>query len=190
MPISMRKRFSYALVLIATLAIGAVSYTVTVQAGPSVRTVQLRDDCDPATFNVAVGPGACVGNGDTAFPDFIAEVLAQGSADKWRMNPDRSEADAGAMPQNRGGETHSFTEVKHFGGGIIPVLNGGMPPVDECAVKVNGVPVVGPDGNFIPSEPQTFVPAGMSGATQRLAKGTHTFQCCIHPWMHSTITVR
>ena len=40
--------------------------------------MRLRDDCDPATFNAAVGPGTCVGGGDTTFQAFLAEFTATG----------------------------------------------------------------------------------------------------------------
>jgi hypothetical protein len=193
MPISMWKRYSYACGLVAIAAIAAGAYGPTVHAGPSVRTVQLRDDCDPASFNAAVGPGTCVGGGDTAFPDFLAEVMEQGSADKWRFNPTDSEADQGVNTQNRGGETHSFTEVKHFGGGFIEVLNGGMEPLDECAARApDGTLIRDQNGALVPASPAilTFVPAGTSSPTKALKKGTHIFQCCIHPWMHTTLVVR
>ena len=36
--------------------------------------VRMRDKCDPLTFNFAIGPGTCVGNGNVTFSDFIAEL--------------------------------------------------------------------------------------------------------------------
>jgi len=192
MQISMWKRFSYALCLIAALVI-AGTYAITVEAGPSVRTVQLRDDCDPATFNFFVGPGTCVGDGDTTFPDFIEEFTAQGSVDKWRFNPDRSEADRGVKTENRGGELHTFTEVAHFGPGFVEALNAGQDPITECAARdQNGVLIRDPQNQLVPSAQAvaSFVFPGTSSPATPLSKGTHTFQCCIHPWMHSTIVVR
>jgi hypothetical protein len=189
----MRTRFAYASGLTVLGALIAAVYASPVHAGPSIRTVQLRDDCEPASFNAAVGPGTCVGDGDTAFPDFLADVLATGSSDKWRFNPSNTEADRGMSPQNRGGETHSFTEVRHFGGGFIELLNGGMEPLAECAARTpDGTLVRDADGNLVPALPaiQTLVPPGTTGATQTLTKGVHTFQCCIHPWMHTTVVVK
>src|SRR3954471_8812332 len=185
MRISMFRRFSCAVGVTVVAAAAAIGYTATVQAGPSIRTVQLRDDCDPATFNAALhDPHACVGGGDTTFPDFIAEFTAQGSVDEWRFNPDRSEADRGVNTQNRGGEAHTFTEVKEFGGGFIGLLNGGAAPAPECAKMVGD--------ELVPTEKAlaTLVPAGANGPTTQLAKGTHKFQCCIHPWMQSVITIK
>jgi len=51
-------------------------------------------------------------------------------------------------------------------------------------------PVLDANGNFIPGpDAGPFIPSGRS-ATIALTKGTHRFQCCIHPWMQSTVTVR
>jgi hypothetical protein len=184
MRITLWKRFSYAVCLTVLAAVAAIGYTATVHAGPDVRVVQLRDDCDAATFNAAIGPGTCVGDGDTLFADFLAEFDAQGSVDEWRFNPDNSEADRGVQARNRGGEMHTFTEVAGFGGGFIARLNGGAPPASECAVRL-------PNGNLVPAGAAlaSFVPAGETSPTKLLAKGTHKFQCCIHPWMQSTIQI-
>jgi hypothetical protein len=185
MRIVMWKRFSYALAIVALAAIAV--------RAKDVRTIQMRDDCDPATFDAAVGPGTCVGDGDTLFQDFIDEVLGTGSAEKWRFNSDRTEADRAVNAENRGGETHSFTEVNHFGGGFIPVLNGGQVPLVECAARdQNGALIPDGKGNFVPALPAilSFVPSGGRSNTVPLSRGTHKFQCCIHPWMQSTVTVR
>jgi hypothetical protein len=118
---------------------------------------QLRDDCDPTSFNAVLsptGPPACVGDGDRTFPDFIADVTATGSSDKWRFNPVRTEADRGVTTENRGGETHSFTEVAHFGGGFVEALNGGMAPLTECAARTpDGTLIRDAQGNLVPALP-------------------------------------
>ena len=185
MRIVLWKRFSYALAFVALAAIAVLA--------KDIRTIQIRDDCDAATFNAALeDPTACVGDGDTTFQDFIDEVLATGSAEKWRFNSDRTDADRAVNAQNRGGETHSFTPVDHFGGGFIPVLNAGQEPILECAARDANGNVI-PDGQFlVPAAAAiaTFVPAGGHTENIPLSKGTHKFQCCIHPWMRSTVTVR
>src|SRR5262252_10975913 len=112
-------RISAAIGLAAALT--GVAATLTADQSPQV--VQVRDDCDPATFNAAVGPGTCVGNGDTTFPDFLAEVTANQSAEQWRFNPDRVSEPRPLVARNRGGETHTFTKVKQFGGGVVDLLN-------------------------------------------------------------------
>jgi hypothetical protein len=189
MQISLWKRFSYSVSVTAFVAVAATAYA----SGPSVRTVQLRDDCDPATFNLALGPGSCVGDGDTAFPDFLDQVLSQGSADKWRMNPDKTNAERGVNAQNRGGELHSFTNVPHFGGGFVELLNLGVEPLEQCAARTpDGVLIRDDQGNLVPAQAAiaSFVPPGQNGKTTELKKGVYKFQCCIHPWMHTTIEVK
>jgi hypothetical protein len=87
--------------------------------------------------------------------------------------------------QNLGGETHTFTEVKRFGGGFVAFLNaasGNPVPAPECAQVVNGQLVPQP-----PGEDNVFIPAGTS-ATVTEHQGVAKYQCCIHPWMHLTIT--
>src|SRR5262245_11345601 len=36
------------------------------------KVVNIHDDCDPASFNDAVGPGTCVGSGGMRFELFVA----------------------------------------------------------------------------------------------------------------------
>jgi hypothetical protein len=194
MRLTLWKRFSYALSL-TILGAFAAAYTATVHAR-DVRIVQLRDDCDQATFDAAVGPGTCVGDGDTLFADFLAEFDAQGSVDEWRFNPDNSEADSGVQARNRGGETHTFTEVARFGDGFVTRLNSSSNPEDalpECAARNAQGKVIPIPGTplLVPADAAnaSAVPAGKLGTTMMLKKGTHRFQCCIHPWMRSTIKI-
>jgi len=158
---------------LAAVVVSAAAATLTADDG--VRTVQIRDDCDPATFNAAVGDGTCVGDGDTTFGDFIAELQATQTAEKWRFNPTSTD-DTRLSPRNRGGETHTFTPVAKFGGGIIPVLNdlsGNRVEAPECADAAK----------FDASR----VLPGTTGKTVTATAGAH-FQCCIHPWMRLTVT--
>jgi hypothetical protein len=50
-------------------------------AASATRQVQLLDDCDPATFNAAIGPGTCIRDGGTTFSEFVAQLLAQGGTE-------------------------------------------------------------------------------------------------------------
>jgi len=97
---------------------------------------------------------------------------------------------------SRAGETHTFTRVAAFGGGFIPLLNtlsGNPTPRAECATEI-----VDAKGNFVPQPPSTtnrFVAAGstqngLTADTLDLPRGTTRWQCCIHPWMRTKITVR
>jgi hypothetical protein len=134
--------------------------------------LRIRDDCDPATFNAALGPGACKGNGDTTLAKFRAELAEEGSVGAWRFNPDKEfTIDFGRTLtlESRAGETHTFTKVANFGGGFVAGLNaasGNPVPAPECAV-------VNADGTLSPqpaSAANVFVLAGttVSGPTARV----------------------
>ena len=76
---------------------------------------------------------------------------------------------------NVGGEVHSFTEVVSFGAGVVPPLNGALPPGTPDAVPAPGDP--------------HFLLQG-EGLDLTLSRGTHLFQCLIHPWMRSVVDQR
>ncbi len=155
-------------------------------------TVHLWDYCDPATFNVALGPGTC--NRDTTtgaitVTGFLGEVTSDKSAGAWRFSPaeikTKHEKVAFAL-QNVGGETHTFTRVKKFGGGFVDALNqasGNPVPAPECAQMVNGV--LTPQA---PGADNLFIPAGgtATASTHRREEATR-YQCCIHPWMRLVV---
>ena len=173
---------------------GAVGGTGSSGDGERLR---IRDDCDPATFNAALGAGACVGGGDTTLAKFQAELAAEGSVGSWRFNPDHEfNIDFGRTLtiESRAGETHTFTRVANFGGGFVAGLNaasGNPVPAPECAI-------VNPDGTLRPQPAgpaNLFVRAGttVAGPTAGgplLPVGRSKFQCCIHPWMRTTARVR
>jgi plastocyanin len=150
-------------------------------AASTTRQVQVLDDCDPATFNAAIGPGTCIKDGGTTFQEFIAQLLAQGRAPAWRFTPAQLKLDAGGTlaAHNRGGEDHTFTEVATFGGGCIAALNDllELTPVPECAGF--------PGGAFA----ATLVRPGATVTTAPLPPGIHRYECLIHPWMQTTVTV-
>ena len=159
-------------------------------ASPSAAELRLRDDCDPATFNAAVAPGACVGNGGTTFPKFIQELTEDKIAGAWRINPDSTGVDPGqpTLLVSRGGELHTFTRVAKFGGGIVDVLNqlsGNNVVAPECQGMDPAATTMGSIALF----PGAVV-NGPTGATSALPLGTTHFQCCIHPWMRTTIEVK
>jgi len=187
----MHSRRLYACLVAAVLAVASVAALI---ASDSLN-IRLRDDCDPATFNAAVRPGTCVGEGDTTFDDFLAEFQETGRVEKWRFNNDHAGVDRGTVIglTNRGGETHTFTKVAEFGGGIIPVLNTRLAPSELPFAPECGTPGVGgaPGQLAPPTDANLIVPAGGSGETGHLTKrGTVRFQCCIHPWMRAEVTVK
>jgi len=174
----------------------------------ATKTITMRDACDPTTFNAVLGPGVCMPghHGNTLFPDFIGELQTDQIAGAWRFNPmlnttegnlrlarlDLRSGDQTTI-QNAGGETHTFTRVKNFGGGFKAVLNGltGNPdPAPECAQIL-------PGGTLAPqpeSDTNQFVEAGKteSGPTAgsaALPPGVSRWECCVHPWMRMVVVV-
>lgn len=174
----------------------------------TTKTITMRDACDPDSFNAAVGPGTCVAghHGTTLFTDFIGELTTDQIAGAWRFNPllnategnfklvrlDLKSGDQTTI-QNAGGETHTFTRVKNFGGGFISPLNGlsGNPvPVPECAqILPGGVLAPQPE-----SATNQFVEAGKTEAgptagSAALPPGVSRWECCVHPWMRMVVVV-
>lgn len=182
----------------AALMVGAFSVmSAVVMATPSVASdggqkIEMQDDCQPSSFNLAIGKGACLGDGETSFDAFIAEVHDTQRAAAWKFDPSMLTIRAGrpVILKNEGGETHTFTMVKAFGGGFVPILNqlsGNPVPAAECATGSGDALIPVP-----PSAVNVFVAADKEGAfkTARLRPGKYMFQCCIHPWMRVILTVR
>ena len=172
----MPKRLIGGIACSLVLVLAVASTTLGASAG---RRVMLLDDCDAATFNAVLGPGACVKDGDVTFEELIGQLLTMGEAPAWRNAPERIRlAEGGTVDAyNRGGEFHTFSEVAAFGGGCVDEINGllGLSPVPECAIPG----IFGSTG---------VVPGGeLEGAP--LGSGVHLFECLIHPWMRTTVTV-
>src|SRR5262249_59200780 len=105
------------------LAAALTGVAATLTAEQSAQVVQIRDDCDPATFNAdppvgpGLGPDTCVRNGETTFANFVAQLQANGvkanaSADGWEFKPGDMRLEVGEVltTRNQGGEFHTFTE--------------------------------------------------------------------------------
>src|SRR4029453_18699881 len=116
-----------------------IAFAITVALSGEAKTVKIWDDCEPTSFNAAVGPGTCVGDGKTTFAEFIQELTSDQAGEAWRFNPPNFDVVAGKMLvfENSGGETHTFTKVADFGGGFVAALNalsGNPVPRPECAI--------------------------------------------------------
>jgi hypothetical protein len=194
--------------LAAGICVGILLGSLTYVNAQSTKTIIMRDACDPASFNAAVGPGTCVAghHGQTLFGDFIGELQSDQNAGAWRFNPMlnategnfrlvRLELKSGDQTtiQNAGGETHTFTRVDQFGGGFKAKLNGltGNPvPAPECAQVLT-------DGSLTPqpeSPTNQFVEAGNTEAgptagSSALPLGVSRWECCVHPWMRMVVVV-
>ncbi|MFL5620771.1 MAG: plastocyanin/azurin family copper-binding protein [Gemmatimonadaceae bacterium] len=145
-------------------------------ASDGVRRIEILDACDPTSFDAVFGLGTCIRPGGRNLLDFIGEVAAKGKADAWRFTPENIEARVGQtlVAFNNGGEKHTFTEVKQFGGGLNATLN-----------ELSHNTVVAPECNT-----STLIAVGESATDHLDEEGTELYQCCIHPWMRTTVTVR
>ena len=151
---------------------------------PSVAQVVALDECDPATFNAALGPDFCKNvalGASTKFSDLFKKAAAGKPDPGWDFEPDSVTIRKGTplIVVNQGGEPHTFTEVAKFGGGFIPPLNGKEPTVPECAGGFKDVAVA-----------RTRILQGSQLQVTGLSTGEHRFECCIHPWMRVTVDVR
>jgi hypothetical protein len=155
-------------------------------------SVHLWDYCDPASFNAAFGDGTCdrdTASGAITVNGFLGELTSDQSVGAWRFSPGEIKSKHSKITlalQNVGGETHTFTRVKKFGGGFVDALNqaSGTPiPAPECAKFMNGV--LTPQA---PSANNLFIPAGGIATASSLRKDDKIrYQCCIHPWMRLVI---
>jgi plastocyanin len=152
-----------------------------------IAQVVALDECDPTTFNTAIGSDFCKNVAiaplgyTTTFANLLAEAAAGTPDPKWDFEPDSLSVKEGTILSvvDQGGEPHTFTQVKQFGGGFVPGLNSGETPVPECAAGFNDVAVA-----------KTRIIQGSTSLVTGLSKGTHYFQCCIHPWMRFKVEVQ
>lgn len=148
-------------------------------AAETFRLVNMKDACDPQTFNAALGPGTCTRQGGVSFSEFIAQLTRHRDVGAWHFAPPSMTARVGhtLLAVNRGGEVHTFTEVEEFGGGIVPELN-----------QLSGQTTVAPECEELDAD--DFVPPGGTFADEVEHTGTERYQCCIHPWMRLTVQVK
>jgi plastocyanin len=152
----------------------------------NIAQVVALDECDPVTFNAALGPGFCLNvtpfGSAVPLPNLLESVAAGTPNPNWDFEPDSLTINSGTILEavNQGGEPHTITEVAQFGGGFVPVANSpGESVVPECAGGFSNVAVA-----------KTRVLQGSHLDITGLSKGKHLFQCCIHPWMHLQVDVK
>ena len=165
--------------IVAVAAVAILAVPLAASANPS--EIYMSDACSPS-FNVALNdPTVCTRDGGMPFDVFIQQLTQNKSAGAWRFSAPQVHVRSGdsLTVENRGGETHTFSEVSEFGGGGI---------VDVINEILFGTPT--PPTFFV--GPLNFVSAGdeatITPAT--LTPGTHLFICAIHPWMEETVVVR
>ena len=174
-----------ALFAACVLPVAAIQAFAQEEEEPRVAQVVALDECDPATFNAALGPDFCKNvtlGYYTTLMDLLAKAAAGTPDPGWDFEPDSLTIKKGTMLSvvDQGGEPHTFTEVKAFGGGFIPPLNApGETTVPECSGGFKNIAVA-----------RTRILQGSTLQVTKLSKGTHYFECCIHPWMRITVTVK
>jgi plastocyanin len=151
---------------------------------PSVAQVVALDECDPASFNKALGPDFCKNvalGASTTFTELFRKAADRTPDPGWDFEPDTVHMKKGTILDvvDQGGEPHTFTEVLHFGGGFIGDLNAGEATVSECADGFKNVAVA-----------RTRILQGSHTQITGLSKGEHLFMCCIHPWMRVKVVVK
>jgi plastocyanin len=159
---------------------------------PTPVQIVALDECDPVTFNAdpnrktnpGLGPDFCRNvtlGAFTTLKDLFAKAGAGTPDQNWDFEPDTLRIKKGTpiVVVDQGGEPHTFTEVKHFGGGFIPPLNAGEETVSECSGGFSNLAVA-----------RTRILQGGQLQVGELSKGEHYFQCCIHPWMRVKVEVQ
>lgn len=140
--------------------------------------IAIKDYCDPADPQWNSVGGCFIKDGDVTLAEFraltnsILSVAVVGHP-AWRFEPSFlpiDEPNQSVRVANLGGRPHTFTEVAHFGGGIVPSLDKGLTVAPECSNA-------------------TVLAPGDRTELRGLSAGNHLFQCCIHPWMRAMIKV-
>ena len=163
------------------LALAAVSFVAcsdSISANANAH-VSIQDQCDPASFNAALGAGTCTRQGNTTLAQFNSELNSTHQVAAWRFLPNNLTIRIGQRltETNNGGEVHTFTEVAQFGGGIVPALN-----------QASGNTAVAPECQQLSASDMIAAGTTHTGDVETAAK-TELYQCCIHPWMRATVTI-
>jgi len=163
------------------------TFAVAQENSPRLAQVVALDECDPTTFNAALGPDFCknIALAALGYATTLSDLFqkaGEGNPDRgWDFEPDTVKIKEGTTLSvvDQGGEPHTFTEVAKFGGGFIAGLNHGEATVSECVGGFSNVAVA-----------KTRILQASHVDIIGLKKGKHLFECCIHPWMRVTVDVK
>jgi plastocyanin len=164
---------------IAVAAIAFIGCSDSTSANTNAH-VSIQDQCDPTSFDAALGAGSCTRQGNVTFAQFNTELNATQHVAAWQFVPANLTIHVGQRltATNNGGEVHTFTEVAQFGGGIVPSLN-----------QASGNPVEAPECQQLAAGDLLAAGTTFTGDVETTAT-TDKYQCCIHPWMRATITIQ
>jgi plastocyanin len=173
--------------IVSCLTLAVVTLAAAPERTPTSAQIVALDECDPLTFNAALGNDFCknVALAPLGFATTLQDLFAKAAAGTpdpgWDFEPDTLKVKEGGTVSvsDQGGEPHTFTEVKQFGGGFIEGLNAGDKVVPECVGGFSNLDVA-----------KTRIIQGSQTQVTGLSKGIHHFQCCIHPWMRVTVEVK
>lgn len=174
-------RWTLTVTLAAALAVTALA--------DSGRRFLITDDCDPNDLDwVAVG-GCFRDGGEVTRAEFrAANQNGYPGHPSWRIVPPyvREQSATEIRVRNTGGRVHTFTEVARYGGGFNATQNPQSAiPAPECATVDPATGALSP----APAAVATTLAPGAEMRVEGLTSGTHNFQCCIHPWMRSTVKI-
>ena len=131
-----------------------------------------------ATGKAALGAGTCTRSGGVQFDKFLELLGLHHSIGGWHFGPPNVTMRVGEdlVANNKGGETHTFTEVEEFGGGIVPELN-----------ELTGLTSIAPECQRLAAG--DFLAPGASSRETETEAGVEKYQCCIHPWMRAEVRI-
>jgi hypothetical protein len=184
------KNLATLILLAECVILAGATHAIADESSPGLAQVVALDECDPDTFNAALGEGGTgfchnVALSALGYATTLTDLFTKAAAGKpdpgWDFEPDKLVIKKGIILSvvDQGGEPHTFTEVAKFGGGFIPGLNDGEPTVPECASGFSNIAVA-----------RTRILQGSHLDITGLSKGKHLFECCIHPWMRMEVDVK
>ena len=152
---------------------------------PSLAQVVALDECDPTTFNAALGPDFCKNVALAAIHD-IVRLISEGRQPELRTGVGTSNLTHSRSKKEPTQRSRPGRRASHFhrGGAVrwrfhTGAQCAGEDTVPECAGGFSKVEVA-----------RTRILQGSHVQVTGLSKGEHRFQCCIHPWMRVKVEVK
>ena len=157
--------------------------------------IALMDNCDAASFP----PGLCVQvthRSDVGIAEFLSVLYSPLYKNivghpSWRFEPSYLDIREGQTLRidNKGADSHTFTEVANFGGGFVPGLNGAADPSFPPNLPPPGTTPLVPAPECVSPAIFSTILAPGQGSAIKPGKGTRKYQCCIHPWMRAVVGI-